>query len=624
MARLPQPGADSGAWGHLLNEFLEIEHNADGTLKQGGTLGIYAPLSSPTFTGNVSVPDPVLATDAVTKQYVDGVSIAGAPDAAAGTKGILQLTGDLSGTASSPVVSRIQGYTVANASPADNQVLTFSSTNNRWEPQIPRTLPEGWVSVKDYGAVGSGLVDDAPAIQAAINALDVFMAGGGGGVAGGVLYFPPGEYRINSTIDIHRFSGIIMGNGTGNSPRYASGPGFASVIRWGGAAGQPMIKISDSRQVKFKDIRLQGDNASMPSAGIEFFAPSPGDPQPHDSNGSGTNEFLVAEDCFFGVYVWTADGLWQGAMGTGILFSDPGDNGNNDQFFFSRCIFAGRETGIENQTGIKINSTQSIWGSIKDCMFNTLAAGIDTVASVTIFNGQYNLCVRDVLVRSTAQVHAFGHWSENSGQLVAITGLGGAYSVLGGKWQLMVAGMELNQAQGLGGNYIYAPNLGSTGRLRIDSLQIHVSGNTGDYAAASVPENWKAYVRSGSSGGSATGRFEMRNCVGIIGSIDSTEADSTIVGNLNRFDMAAGISGAGLQIDIDNPKLRYKRHLVSGAVASTTTPQLQLPNVQTGFFGSAPVAKPTLTYSRTGEPVSTAAVRQALAALGLVDDSTTP
>jgi len=32
MARLPTPGGDSDTWGVLLNEFLSVAHNADGTL----------------------------------------------------------------------------------------------------------------------------------------------------------------------------------------------------------------------------------------------------------------------------------------------------------------------------------------------------------------------------------------------------------------------------------------------------------------------------------------------------------------------------------------------------------------------------------------------------------------
>lgn len=42
MARLPVPGGDDDTWGDILNEFLEVEHNADGTQKtldvtKGGT-----------------------------------------------------------------------------------------------------------------------------------------------------------------------------------------------------------------------------------------------------------------------------------------------------------------------------------------------------------------------------------------------------------------------------------------------------------------------------------------------------------------------------------------------------------------------------------------------------------
>ena len=39
MARLPSPGSDQGQWGAILNEFLNVEHNSDGTLKASGSIG---------------------------------------------------------------------------------------------------------------------------------------------------------------------------------------------------------------------------------------------------------------------------------------------------------------------------------------------------------------------------------------------------------------------------------------------------------------------------------------------------------------------------------------------------------------------------------------------------------
>lgn len=104
MARLPSPGSDQNIWGDILNEFLSVEHNSDGTLKSGGSLSSYAPLTGATFTGAVNVPTPTTPANATTKAYVDGVAINGAPDADGSTKGLIQLAGDLSGTADSPTV----------------------------------------------------------------------------------------------------------------------------------------------------------------------------------------------------------------------------------------------------------------------------------------------------------------------------------------------------------------------------------------------------------------------------------------------------------------------------------------------------------------------------------------
>ncbi len=104
MARLPQPGADDGTWGDILNEFLEAAHNSDGTLKDTGLVAAKAPKNNPTFTGTVTVPTPSSNSDAATKAYVDATVSSGTPDADASTKGKIQLAGDLGGTADAPTV----------------------------------------------------------------------------------------------------------------------------------------------------------------------------------------------------------------------------------------------------------------------------------------------------------------------------------------------------------------------------------------------------------------------------------------------------------------------------------------------------------------------------------------
>lgn len=100
MARLPTPGGDDGSWGTVLNDFLNESHNSDGTIKSSaiqaagaerttskGVAGGYAPLD-----GSGLVPASNLPPAGAT------------PDATNGSKGIVQLAGDLAGTAALPTV----------------------------------------------------------------------------------------------------------------------------------------------------------------------------------------------------------------------------------------------------------------------------------------------------------------------------------------------------------------------------------------------------------------------------------------------------------------------------------------------------------------------------------------
>ncbi|HSX14594.1 MAG TPA: hypothetical protein VLE72_01630 [Candidatus Saccharimonadales bacterium] len=52
MARLPEPGSDHEVWGHVLNDFLSVSHNPDGTLKNDG---VNAQLASTTTIDAASV-----------------------------------------------------------------------------------------------------------------------------------------------------------------------------------------------------------------------------------------------------------------------------------------------------------------------------------------------------------------------------------------------------------------------------------------------------------------------------------------------------------------------------------------------------------------------------------------
>lgn len=86
---------------------------------------------------------------------------------------------------------------------------------------IAARLREAYVSVKDWGAVGDGLVNDGAAIQAAVNRV---LA-----LGGGVVYFPPGTYLISSAITL-----------TGGTSISFRGAGDASVIKNSSAGGNAL------------------------------------------------------------------------------------------------------------------------------------------------------------------------------------------------------------------------------------------------------------------------------------------------------------------------------------------------------------------------------------------------
>lgn len=97
MARLPNPGGDDGQWGNLLNDFLLVAHQPDGTLQIADVVA--AKYVKP----STGIPKTDLADDvqAALDSAVSGV----APDASPTIKGLIRLSGDLTGDALSPLIA---------------------------------------------------------------------------------------------------------------------------------------------------------------------------------------------------------------------------------------------------------------------------------------------------------------------------------------------------------------------------------------------------------------------------------------------------------------------------------------------------------------------------------------
>lgn len=167
MARLPIPGADNDQWGELLNEFLLVSHNADGT--PANLLPNMAALKA-------------LTAEAGARLGV--VYLKGYFTAADGGQGAFcweseSLEADNGGTVIAPL----------------------AGGPGRW-----RRLYDGFARIEWFGVKGDGTTDDAPRIQAALDST-------------ARLAFDGRTYRCDSTLNVPsnrflRFDHTVIRSGT--------------------------------------------------------------------------------------------------------------------------------------------------------------------------------------------------------------------------------------------------------------------------------------------------------------------------------------------------------------------------------------------------------------------------
>lgn len=89
MARLPVPGQDGGTWGNILNEYLRVSHNSDGTIKSSAL----PPSSGAGATGPTGATGPQGPAGATGSQGAQGASGATGPQGIQGSSGATGATG---------------------------------------------------------------------------------------------------------------------------------------------------------------------------------------------------------------------------------------------------------------------------------------------------------------------------------------------------------------------------------------------------------------------------------------------------------------------------------------------------------------------------------------------------
>lgn len=186
---MPVPGQDDGVWGNVLNGFLGVSHNADGTLTQDAVSSAGAYIKPGT-----GIPSTDLSSSTQSSLSLANSSV--------------QLGGDLGGTTTTPRVTAINGVTVSGTPAAGQGILATGSTTAQW------TRRE--FNVMAFGAKGDGTTDDTTAINtcltaaAAVNGEVYFPPASGGCYRTTGVTVPGNVSRIFGSADLYRAGGTSV------------------------------------------------------------------------------------------------------------------------------------------------------------------------------------------------------------------------------------------------------------------------------------------------------------------------------------------------------------------------------------------------------------------------------
>jgi hypothetical protein len=255
MTQLPTPGGDDGTWGTILNDFLLIAHNADGSLD---SIAVGNALPSP-------IPTTKLGSGTASgSNFLRGDGTwaipSGASNATPSTPGLIQLSGDLGNTATSPKVESIQGVSISGTPSAGQSLVASSSSAAKWT-----NAPVSWVNVVTaFGADPTGTNDSTSAIQNAINSLTTtggHYLNGQSHQGGGVIYLPAGIYTVNSTITVNAGGITLMGDGRWST--FINHAGTGDCVRMVG----PVVNTSMGG---IKQIMINGTYATAPATALHI------------------------------------------------------------------------------------------------------------------------------------------------------------------------------------------------------------------------------------------------------------------------------------------------------------------------------------------------------------------
>jgi Pectate lyase superfamily protein len=471
------------------------------------------------------------------------------------------------------------------------------------------TLASDRPTVLNYGAVGDGVADDTAAFQAAL-------------ATGQTIAVPKGTYKITGALSITANGQRLVGDG----------PYLATLVCSG----------------NFDVITLSGGNQG---GGVESLAIDA-------TLMTGGNAFVVNayhRSLFRDILVFNAWNAFSITHQNVTAIQDVWCNNIRGSYGIS---WAGNDAArgdllrLANVT-LGCNSTARPTGVIMDGYCNTLEAvtldivtpgvGIDIRntlggANLPLFFHGWNVEV-DFPSHQALKITAGSEHHFTDGYFQGSTGDDGVY--IGAAASIV----SLKGCQITGHNQNGVNVLGQNVALTACRINANSLAGAGTYDGVVVGASAQGFTMAGGSCGGNTQRYGVNAVAGaqriaiagvdLIGNLTKAFVDNTGGGNDN-FSLV-GCAGSltsivdGIKITTDSvPPLVQGYHTSGNATLTlaglgTGGAVLGGTGDRVGFYGTTPATRPVLNYSRggAGETAAEAAMRAALATLGLITDSTT-
>lgn len=480
-----------------------------------------------------------------------------------------------------------------------------------WGSPTGTGTPNGWLDVKaSYGAKGDGVTNDTTAIQNAINAANT--------AGGGTVYFPPGTYVTASGLSLDQMTGIRL-YGAGPAMQYQSG---VTKILFTGSSGH-LLSMHSSTNCELANLDFEYNNASYTGDLIDIDgAPFAADCQNNHIHHCGSKT-LTGQNArsivrFNKAVINQIDHChWTGGS-YNLRIGDAGGSYVNILTIAS-CTF-----NFAANAMIWIGTADGETICIRDCTFEAGTNTTGIYGSQNVPDGGQNQLYSPIIEgnwfgdssSATKWIDGLVVTSDSYAGIIRNNRFSGTSSGthlnnMRGTWVVMGNSFEGGTVYGAqaAGHNILAIAIGNyyNNVTTLYNFTPYGRMNLGDLGGAAASNALGTQAQLGPNlGNSITddGTASLNLGVKVNSGVQAFTAGNASALILNTADGYVGLQGP----EVD---------LIGG-----TTRQLKVNSTGLGFNGTAPIAKPTVTGSKSANAALTS-LMTALANLGLVTDSTT-